>query len=328
MKKHNYSFITLLLTITLPLSPAASASSVWDPPYLVENAFVAGSDINDEPLYVCRTEVAIGKYNATYDTCFIPYGGRELETFDFEILMIQPDTEYEWILYSDSPPDNAIIGASDINGEPLYICSAEHQGRWIPGKFPVSHGVCYISFAELEIPISNFRLLTFITPISSSLNSEIKLLNFFANPLFSSLLIAIGILFIALTFVKPIPGIIGILFLASGVGLLYVNLSHKEGCLQLIRERKMMTWEVAEDSEMHNRGILYIQEINDETWLGTRITQFEDNSEVIVTGILTTETFTLIHPDEVQTWSGSCDQNTITGTVTTSHSSDSRFRMW
>jgi hypothetical protein len=51
MKKHNYSFITLLLTITLPLSPAASASSVWDPPYLVENAFVAGSDINDEPLY-------------------------------------------------------------------------------------------------------------------------------------------------------------------------------------------------------------------------------------------------------------------------------------
>ncbi|CAH0548095.1 unnamed protein product [Brassicogethes aeneus] len=55
------------------------------------NAFVAGSTENGEPLYVGKTvhneEVCIGKVQRSHGALYFPWGGKELTTPTFEILV-------------------------------------------------------------------------------------------------------------------------------------------------------------------------------------------------------------------------------------------------
>jgi hypothetical protein len=54
-------------------------------------------------------------------------------------------------------PPEAIQGGMD--GEPLYIGRAKHEGALIPGKVVPSHGVCYVAWGGAEHPISEYEVL-------------------------------------------------------------------------------------------------------------------------------------------------------------------------
>lgn len=60
--------------------------------YIPENAFVAGrSEVQGEPLYIGRATydgyLLTGKIHTLYETCYLPYNGKEIEVNEFEILV-------------------------------------------------------------------------------------------------------------------------------------------------------------------------------------------------------------------------------------------------
>lgn len=54
-------------------------------------------------------------------------------------------------------PPNAIEGG--IDGEPIYVGRATHEGALIPGKVVPAHGVCYIAWGGAEIPKTEYDVL-------------------------------------------------------------------------------------------------------------------------------------------------------------------------
>ncbi|XP_047985009.1 uncharacterized protein LOC125225371 isoform X1 [Leguminivora glycinivorella] len=68
-----------------------------------QNAFVGGrSEVRQEPLYIGRAvhedNLISGKIHVIYNTCYIPYKGKEIEIYDqFEVLVL-PDQNYRGIL--------------------------------------------------------------------------------------------------------------------------------------------------------------------------------------------------------------------------------------
>lgn len=44
-----------------------------------------------------------------------------------------------------------MIGGHDVNGEPLYIAKAHHEGANLPGKFVPSHRIAYVAWGGKEV---------------------------------------------------------------------------------------------------------------------------------------------------------------------------------
>ena len=66
-----------------------------------------------------------------------------------------------WVNSSNgSVPDNAVVGGSDVNGEPLYVGRAIQSGNVLPGKVVCSHGVCYVGHAGHEHAHREYQVLT------------------------------------------------------------------------------------------------------------------------------------------------------------------------
>lgn len=58
-----------------------------------QNAFIGGySEVNNEPLYIGRAMIQgrliCGKVHVLYKTCYLPFQGREVEVYVYEILVI------------------------------------------------------------------------------------------------------------------------------------------------------------------------------------------------------------------------------------------------
>lgn len=63
-----------------------------------QNAFVAGtSEVRQEPLYIGRAEhdgcLINGKIHVIYGTCYLPYYGKEIEVYSYEILVV-PEVDF------------------------------------------------------------------------------------------------------------------------------------------------------------------------------------------------------------------------------------------
>lgn len=56
-----------------------------------------------------------------------------------------------------SLPPTAVQGG--VDGEPLYIGRAHHEGALIPGKIVPSHGVCYVAWGGAENPKDEYEVL-------------------------------------------------------------------------------------------------------------------------------------------------------------------------
>ncbi|XP_074595723.1 uncharacterized protein LOC141850881 [Brevipalpus obovatus] len=73
-----------------------------------------------------------------------------------------PSASPRWVEAKEGyvPVDQAVAGGVDIDGEPLYVGRAKHDGHIIPGKIRSSHGVCYVAYEGLEIPYRSYQVLT------------------------------------------------------------------------------------------------------------------------------------------------------------------------
>jgi hypothetical protein len=130
------------------------------------NAVVGGADSPDStgfrpPLYICRGKVGggppgrppitasslqLGKIRPGFGGCLVPYSGKEISAMPLAVI---PEI-------NGFVPQDAIRAGTDVDGTPLYICSAIYAGGSHPGKLHSSFGGCNISYAGVEHTISSY----------------------------------------------------------------------------------------------------------------------------------------------------------------------------
>jgi hypothetical protein len=139
------------------VSGTGSAFAEWGAPRDdLAGAFVGGRESSGSPLWVCRAayDGGIQPGKVVGSNCNIPYGRKEIQVPQFEVLYwVEP-----WVSArtgSPLPPRAAVAG--DENGTPVYVCRAEYGGGVHPGK--VVDGNCYIGFAGKEIQLHEYQVL-------------------------------------------------------------------------------------------------------------------------------------------------------------------------
>lgn len=118
------------------------------PPGAVQGGF------DGENLYICTVGFAVGKLAPGHQKCYVPYGGRELGYNKYQVLVVD---RWKWVPLTGNLPPGAVDGGRD--GETLYVCNAVVAGKWTPGKYPVSHDVCYVPYGGKEIAVRSFNVL-------------------------------------------------------------------------------------------------------------------------------------------------------------------------
>lgn len=90
----------------------------------------------------------------------MPYNGNESGYDKYQVLV---GDNFHWApLTSDLDlPAGAIAGGTDgkKGGQAVYVCNAVVAGKWIPGKYTVTHSVCYVPYKGKEIEVKNFNVL-------------------------------------------------------------------------------------------------------------------------------------------------------------------------
>lgn len=57
-------------------------------------------------------------------------------------------------------PTNAVIGGrSEVQGEPLYIGRAMHEGKLLTGKVHIRYKTCYLPYDGQELEFSAYEIL-------------------------------------------------------------------------------------------------------------------------------------------------------------------------
>ncbi|VDM33557.1 unnamed protein product [Hydatigera taeniaeformis] len=122
----------------------------------------------DDGIFVARGELdgekIPGKYVARYQTCYVPYGGKEHELQECEILC---DTSvgcdgscYKWVRDSDGDvPKHAIVAGVANDGQPLFVCKAPVEGELCVGKVHKGHSSAYIPYGGEEHSVENYEVL-------------------------------------------------------------------------------------------------------------------------------------------------------------------------
>lgn len=55
-------------------------------------------------------------------------------------------------------PPTAIQGGMDIDGHPIYVGRAFHEGDWIPAKVIPGKNIAYIAYDGEEVPVEHFQV--------------------------------------------------------------------------------------------------------------------------------------------------------------------------
>ncbi|XP_055322242.1 uncharacterized protein LOC129578126 [Sitodiplosis mosellana] len=70
-----------------------------------------------------------------------------------------------WVPASNGQvPHGSVEGGRDLEGEPLFVGRARHEGDLIPGKLVPSHKVTYVAYGGLEHPHRNYEVLVGCRP--------------------------------------------------------------------------------------------------------------------------------------------------------------------
>ena len=122
-----------------------------------EDGIRGGTDSDGSPLYFCRVWASVGyqpgKVSDQLGTCNYPYGGKELTSAQYEVMV----THWEWT--SDGQlTQYPYQGGIDSDGAPLYICRAHYNGGLQPGKLKQGAG-CYIGYGGNEILLNKYAVL-------------------------------------------------------------------------------------------------------------------------------------------------------------------------
>ena len=148
-------------------APPANSTKIWwvgvdkaaGDPAIPSNAIGAGYDPSAGPLYSCRTwyhGVQLGK--VVWGQCAFPWGGSEhWQAGLFQTLSAVPGGSTTWVPGANgSLPPNALAAGFDGSNN-LYVCRAQVNGRWTPGKF--IWGQCDVSWGGKEIWNKNYEVL-------------------------------------------------------------------------------------------------------------------------------------------------------------------------
>ncbi|XP_063699510.1 uncharacterized protein LOC134830077 isoform X2 [Culicoides brevitarsis] len=125
------------------------------------NAVIAGNDQDGSPIYVGRArhagDLVVAKVLPSKQAAYVAYNGQEIFVPNFEVLV---GDGFQWVGSGNGhTPDNAVIAGHTINGEPLYVGRAHHEGSLTPGKIHKSHGCLYIPFGGVEHSIRSYEVL-------------------------------------------------------------------------------------------------------------------------------------------------------------------------
>uniref|UniRef100_A0A182NM71 DUF3421 domain-containing protein n=1 Tax=Anopheles dirus TaxID=7168 RepID=A0A182NM71_9DIPT len=127
------------------------------PPNMVR----AGVDCDGEVIYVGRAfhegDMVPAKVIPTKNVAFVCHGGEEVLKEDFEVLRYGA---FVWEYASNGAvPETAMRVGQTVEGEPLYMGRAIHNGSQTPGKVHPSHGCCYLPFDGAEVSVTDYEVL-------------------------------------------------------------------------------------------------------------------------------------------------------------------------
>ncbi|ORX68862.1 hypothetical protein BCR32DRAFT_190065, partial [Anaeromyces robustus] len=116
--------------------------------------------------YVARCPIEQGVHPGYFDPkngrCYSSYGGKEVVSFDFEVLVCDP-SRYIWTPCSDpkSFTGNPIIGGYENNGLELYVCKCMHKDVPYFGKTNKEASCAYFGNDGKERKVTQFDILTY-----------------------------------------------------------------------------------------------------------------------------------------------------------------------
>lgn len=122
--------------------------------YVPSGAVEGGFD--GEKLYVCSVGTNVGKLAPGHKTCYVAYGNRSFAYNRYQVLVAD---NWKWVPLTGDVPQGAVIGGKGTDGENLYVCNAVVDGKWAPGKYQVSHDVCYVAYGNKSVAAKNFNVV-------------------------------------------------------------------------------------------------------------------------------------------------------------------------
>lgn len=92
--------------------------------------------------------------------CFVPFGGEEKESEEYELLVETDDCSFDWLPSSGGQvPVGAVVGGFKADGNKIYIGRTYHEGKIIVGKVNVEQGCLYIADSGAEHRYDEYEIL-------------------------------------------------------------------------------------------------------------------------------------------------------------------------
>ena len=118
-----------------------------------------------DPLWIARTIggtpglpiVQLGKVRPGFGGAFFPFGGKEVSSVEYEVLM----EAGLWVAGDPGGkiPIGAVVCGEDGDGAPLFVARAPLNGGLQPGKTRAGWGKASIGFGGKELFLSPFEVL-------------------------------------------------------------------------------------------------------------------------------------------------------------------------
>ncbi|CAH8430126.1 unnamed protein product [Heterobilharzia americana] len=132
------------------------------------SGFCPPGAISVDDVYIIRSkhsgELLPGKLVPMHGKCYCPYGGRELESIDYEVLCESciPGSSkgYSWeIACGGDVPKHAIVAGIAKDGEALYIAKGNVNGETCIGKIHEGHPCAYLPWGGQEHSVYEYEVL-------------------------------------------------------------------------------------------------------------------------------------------------------------------------
>ena len=150
------------------------------------DAFIAGSNEKEEPLFVARAshdnglqpcQLREGHWGAS-----LPYGGGEVVKPQYDVLVASQGLFWESITVGQLPADSLKTG-NEANGNALYTIKYKTEGKTYIGKYNGNDKAYYVEDGkEKELTSGKMRILCFRAPSEKKVSMKVlwtdKILHF------------------------------------------------------------------------------------------------------------------------------------------------------
>lgn len=127
-------------------------------------AVVGGNEADGNALFVARTQFQNGRHGGKVGShlggAYCGWGGRSHHFKDYEVL-VAPAHNVRWVSSSGSVPPGAVL-TDLVDGMPVYVARAFHNGGYHPGKTYGDYRSCNIAWGPDEVVCPNCEFLTVV----------------------------------------------------------------------------------------------------------------------------------------------------------------------